>query len=319
MARRKSVLSERVVHVDHQRIRYLYEAWQRGSMRAASEALNLAPSSISRQIALLESELDSLMIERSRREIRLTEAGRQVIAYYQDVLANQEALVAHLHDLSGMRTGTVTIALGESFLGETLYACLDEFRQKFPGISLIAKLTDTTEILSLLANDEAHFGLVFHPPPDAAVSLHYSQVVPLVAITAPGHPLTRLSRVSLGALQAYPLALTEMRFRMRQLLHMAEVKAGLHLEPAITTNSMELLRQLVRRGSAITILPAFCVGDDVRSGGLIATEINEPLLNDTRTHVLTRGGRRLSPAARHLMQMVGSRLRAAVQTTSMGR
>ena len=57
------------------KLRYLAETASLGSMRAASEKLDVAVSSISRQIAQLEADIGLPLIERGRRSIKLTEAG----------------------------------------------------------------------------------------------------------------------------------------------------------------------------------------------------------------------------------------------------
>ncbi|MBW8077744.1 MAG: LysR family transcriptional regulator, partial [Gallionella sp.] len=61
------------------KLRYLAEAAALGSMHAASEKLDVAVSSISRQIAQLESELGLPLIERGRRALKLTQAGEMAV------------------------------------------------------------------------------------------------------------------------------------------------------------------------------------------------------------------------------------------------
>ncbi|HEX2139899.1 MAG TPA: LysR family transcriptional regulator, partial [Woeseiaceae bacterium] len=104
---------------DH-RLRYLYEAVRGGTMRAASEKLNVAPSSISRQIAQLEEELGIPLIERSRRSLKLTEAGEIAINYFRELTTHQEAFISQLRDLRGLKGGTVKLAVGEGFIGDLL-------------------------------------------------------------------------------------------------------------------------------------------------------------------------------------------------------
>ena len=78
------------------RLRYLYEAARLGTMRAASDELNVATSSISRQIAALEKELGMRLIEGVRRKIKLTEAGNVAFAYYREMQAHQELFLSRV-------------------------------------------------------------------------------------------------------------------------------------------------------------------------------------------------------------------------------
>jgi DNA-binding transcriptional LysR family regulator len=52
--------------INEKRVKYLYEAVQQGTVRAAADKLNVSPSAVSRQIALLEEELATTLIERHR-------------------------------------------------------------------------------------------------------------------------------------------------------------------------------------------------------------------------------------------------------------
>ena len=100
-----------------ERLRYLYEAARLGSMRAASEYLDMAPSSISRQIRGLEKELGVELIERSRHIVQLTAAGQLVLQYYRDRQSQREALAASIDDIRGHRAGHIVVAVGQGLSG----------------------------------------------------------------------------------------------------------------------------------------------------------------------------------------------------------
>ena len=116
-----------------ERLRYLYESARLGSMRAASEFLNMAPSSISRQIAGMEKELGIELIERSRHTVQLTAAGQLAVQYYRDRLSQREALTSSIDDLRGHRQGHIVVAVGQGLVRMPLVRSLSEFVEKFPG------------------------------------------------------------------------------------------------------------------------------------------------------------------------------------------
>lgn len=64
-----------MTEINGKRLSYLYEAVTMGTIRAAADKLNIAPSAISRQISLLEEELACTLIERHRKGVTPTEAG----------------------------------------------------------------------------------------------------------------------------------------------------------------------------------------------------------------------------------------------------
>ena len=69
--------------IDENRLRYLFEAARYGAVRAAADALGVNPSVVSRQIALLERELDAALLDRHSRGVRPTEAGELLIEHYR--------------------------------------------------------------------------------------------------------------------------------------------------------------------------------------------------------------------------------------------
>lgn len=140
--------------VDDHRIHFLLQAWSSGSMRAASDVMDMAPSSISRQIAQLEREIGARLIEHGRRDVRLTDAGRAAIDYYRAREVSLEALRGQLMDLSLARSGHLQMALGEGFLGEALYDTLDGFMDDFPGFTISVNLTDTTQMVRQILEAE---------------------------------------------------------------------------------------------------------------------------------------------------------------------
>ena len=76
--------------VQDRRISHFHEAARLGSVRAAADFLNVAPSAVSRQITQLEHELGMPLLERHRRGVKPTEAGERVLEYYRQRLAQQE-------------------------------------------------------------------------------------------------------------------------------------------------------------------------------------------------------------------------------------
>ncbi len=114
---------------------YLYEAARLGSMRAAADQLGVAVSSISRQISQLEAELGVALIEHGRRSLLLTEAGKLLIDYYSEQLTHRESFEARLADLKGLRTGRLSLAIGEGFIGTQLAGVGRALRLQTPGNS----------------------------------------------------------------------------------------------------------------------------------------------------------------------------------------
>jgi len=288
---------------DH-RLRYLYEAVRGGTMRAASEKLNVAPSSISRQIAQLEEELGIPLIERSRRSLKLTEAGEVALNYYRELITHQEAFASHLRDLRGLKGGTVKLAVGEGFIGDLLLEVMQRFMEQYPAIRIAMSTAGTNDVVAMVLEDDAHIGMVFQATPDAKIRVRASSDQPLKVILRPDHPLCSRSSLKIADLVGERLGVPERSFRIRQVLSGAEAEEHVFLTPTLTSNSLLVLKEFARSGSGITILPSIAAHTEISAGVLQAVPINNPLLMHTSASVITRLGRQLPVAAVKLLQEI---------------
>ena len=284
--------------VNLQRVRYLYEAVRFGTLRAAADYLDLAPSAVSRQITLLESELATMFVERHSRGVRLTDEGRMLLEYFKDVQSQQENLLSRLEEVRGLQRGHVNLAVGEGFIGDFMSAPMQQFHQRYPKITLTLDLCGTNEVLRRVIEDEVHLGLVYNPARDPNVQSRAVHRQPICVIAAPKSPLAKLSRpLRIKDLLNYPVALLHQAYGIRQSIQVAEYSEQVRLVPSLTTNSLAVLRQFVQARFGITFLPAFAVLDGIDDGQLIALPLEHATLARAEAHLINRRDRRLPPAA----------------------
>ena len=286
-------------------VRYLYEAARLGSMRAAADQLDVAVSSISRQISQLEAEVGVALIEHGRRSVMLTEAGKLLIEYYAEQRTHRETFERRLADLKGLKAGRVRLAIGEGFIGDPLSGLLSRFVARHSGLNLDVRVTaSSSEVARLVVEDEAHLGLAFQSSDDPRIRVLASVRHPLCVILRPSHPLAKQPNLRLADLQGYPLCLPESSLRTRQLLKEAELAERICLQPSITSNSLLLLRNLLTSSDLVTLMPMLAVMEEIERGELVARQLVSSVLQETSVHVICRLGRHLTPAPLRLMEML---------------
>lgn len=281
-------------------LRYLYEAAQAGSMRAAGDRLGVAPSSISRQIAQLELEYGLPLVERGRRTIQLTQAGMLALDHFRSMVAERESLAMRMADLREVRSGHVALGVGEGFLGPAFTGLIQRFRNDSPRIALSTTITSSTAIVRGVLNDDLHFGLVLYTPAEPKIRVRTSLSQPLRAMVAPGHPLAARACVSLADLGRHAVCLGPKEFLIRQLLEQAETRQRVFLEPAITIDSVQAMRDLACTGDLVTILPEFSARAELGNGRLVAIPLDEAIAPVTLSLIM-RVGRQLEGAPRRLL------------------
>lgn len=288
--------------LDERRVRYLYEAVQAGSLRAAADKLDVNPSVLSRQIAALEMQLAVTLIERHGRGIRPTDAGQVLADYWRQHASDREDALAKLQAIRGLSQGHVDLVLGEGFVSDLMDKPLLDFCGRHPGLTVTLNLAGTNEVLRVVTEDQAHIGLLYNPPATPGIRSRAAVRQPMCAIVPPGHPLARARRPpTLGQLVPHPIALMHGAYGTRQVIHLAEQLEKIRLNPKLSTNSISVIKHYVRAGYGISLLPAFAVSQETDRRELVAVPIDNPVLASAEAHIVTRLGRQLSPAANRLL------------------
>lgn len=291
--------------IPHQRLVYFRVTLESGSVRRAASRLNIAPSAVSRQIALLEEALGATLVERCRHGVRPTPVGEMLLEYCERRGALDESFIATLESYQRLETGTVTLMVGEGFVGDLIATPLRAFTERYSGIQLDIHLAGTTGIIEAIVEDQAHIGLMFHERTHPQLRFWTSSLQPLMAILPPGHALAgQQAPLTLEQLGDQPMAMWDPSHGVRQMVDHAFQQARIRPRLAMNTNSLAVLAQYVRAGMGVTLLPAFAVARDLEAGTLVARPVDDPLFQRSQAHMVTRVGRQQPKASvlllRHL-------------------
>src|SRR4051812_29389141 len=122
--------------LDVRRMRVLREVAHQGSFSAAAEALSFTQSAVSQQVAALEREAGTVLVQRSARGVRLTEAGEAVVRHAGAILARLADAEAELEAIAGLRGGRLRMAAFESAGATLMPLAIAAFRARHPLIEL---------------------------------------------------------------------------------------------------------------------------------------------------------------------------------------
>ncbi|WP_052738191.1 LysR family transcriptional regulator [Robbsia andropogonis] len=212
------------------RLRYLFEAVRLGGIRAAADHLDVAPSAVSRQLAILERAVRSPLLEKNRRGAKPTEAGALLIEHYRAHLAREEVLVSKLEGIHGLEYGTVSIGAIQGFTEDLMSRALRVFHQRYPKVSITLELGGVSDIQQWLEEDRVHLGLTYGPPFDSH-AMRFKEITaadqPVCAIVRGDHPLALRSRVTIRDLLDYPFALARRGYGTRDIVERIELSGDL--------------------------------------------------------------------------------------------
>ena len=238
-----------------------------GSLAAAARSEASEASTVSRKIAALEAQLGARLFQRTTRKLSLTEAGAiflsRILPILDDVAAARAAAIAGVEQPTGLLRITASNAYGEAVLAPLL----TDFCRLFPAIEIDLMLSDN--LVDLVAQQvDVALRLGPRPTGDLIVSRLKTVERRLVAskeylssapsIEKPGDILAHACLATTNSPQL-PLWLFEREGDNIALLVTAKIR---------TSNTLAL-RQFVRDGIGISLLPEWSVSEDVKSGRLV--------------------------------------------------
>ncbi|HMR33114.1 MAG TPA: LysR family transcriptional regulator [Geminicoccaceae bacterium] len=293
-------------------LRYLDEVARCGSIRKAADRLNVASSAVNRQILALEEQLGQPIFDRLPRKLRLTATGEILIEHVRATLKDHARVSARLDALRGLQHGRVSLATTPGLAAGPMVAIVSDFIARHPRVRVGLRALSTEAIPPAVLAGDAGLGLGFNMTPIAGLRSLMTLEIPFGAVVAPGHPLTGAERVRLANAMQYPLVLAEPGMSLRGIVDMAMARLAEQAQPIVETNSIELMKQLVRGGSAVTFLNPLDVADDCTKGELVFLGLAEPQLRPQVLRLVARSGGALEPTtARFAEELRGSLIKLA--------
>lgn len=178
------------------------------SLSKAARLLGYAQSTVTMQMQQLEQELGVPLYERVGKQIRITQAGQQLLTYAVPIIRmSQEALQVG-RSVPGMADGSLRLGVLEVLAGEKLAQRMDAYLEANPRVELEVRTeTDAQVLLNLLRHNEIDMMITLDYPITDADLVHGEEDTPeqIHFFVAEGHPMAAIKKPKLEQLLEYPL------------------------------------------------------------------------------------------------------------------
>jgi DNA-binding transcriptional LysR family regulator len=252
------------------------EVARRGNLSRAAEALYVSQPTLTARLQALESELGEQLFVRTRRGMRLTEAGEAFLPFAEHSV---QAISDGRDRLSELRRGTAgKLVLGAPPTVSTyaLPALLARFTEEHPGVRLTVMTGTSEEILELVLHDRIQVGLMRalgHPEVEAVPV--YSDA--LLAVVSPDHRLAG-RKVRLAELAGEPLVLFGRSSSYRVFTQAVFRQAGVMPDSVLELDNIEAAKKMVEHGIGISLVPHSAVTGELATGVLSVVDLADTTL-----------------------------------------
>jgi DNA-binding transcriptional LysR family regulator len=257
--------------LDVKRLRVLREVATRGSFSAAAEALAYTQSAVSQQIAALEREAGTVLVERNARGVRLTEAGRALVRHADVILARLADAEAELEAIAGARGGRVRLVSFPTAGATIAPRAIGRFRERHPGVELTLEPREPPEALECLKAGACDIALTveagFEPIDDTAIDRHHLLDDPMYVCLPAGHRVAGKRRLTLADLAEEPWIMgVTGRCPDGLILERSCQAAGFEPRVAFQSDDYVAIQGFVAAGVGVCLIPDLAlvaVRDDV--------------------------------------------------------
>src|SRR5579862_3018996 len=283
---------------------FLSVANEKSFSRAAEKLLRTQPA-ISLAVQRLEAELGEKLIDRSAKDLLLTDAGAIVLDFarrFESLEGDLENALAELRDKS---SGRLAIGANES---ATLYLLdhIERYRRKFPRIKVQIRRSLSSRIPAELIDGELELGLLTYDPEDERLVTRVIYTDHLAFIVSSQHRLASQQEVSITELGEEMFIAHNVVSPYRALVIREFQRHKVPLRMDIEMPTVEAIRKMVQRNEGVAFLPRMVVDEEVRQG--IVCEVRVREMNVDRQIRLAYPARRaLSHAAQAFLEVVKTR------------
>jgi DNA-binding transcriptional LysR family regulator len=280
---------------------FLTIAAEKSFSRAAERLLRTQPA-VSLALQRLELGLGEKLIDRSAKDLVLTDAGQTVLEYarrFENLRQELENALAELRDNSA---GRLSIGANES---TTLYLLghIERYRRLYPKIKVQVRRSLSSKIPAELIDGNLELGVISYDPGDARLVSKVLYTDSLVFVVSPRHAFAKRKSLAIGDLgrETFIAHNVVSPYRDTVLREFQRHKVPLNMEVEMPT--VETIRRLVEDNQGVAFLPRMCVEKDLEQKTLCEVRVKE-LHVERKIRLVYPSRRALSHAARAFLEVV---------------
>lgn len=272
------------------------------SFSRAAEKLSRTQPAVSLALQRLETELGEKLLDRSAKDVVLTDAGRAVLEYarrFQNLEMELENSMAELRDHSA---GRLVIGANES-TGLYLLRHIERYRRMYPKVKVQVQRSFSSRIPAEIMDGNLELGVISYEPRDERLRSRVIFTDSLAFVVSPRHRLAKRASVPISELGEETFIAHNVISPYREIVLRTFQKHGVRLNMDIEMPTVEMIRWMVEENQGVAFLPRMCVEQEILEKRLVAVRVPEVEV-ERKIYLVQPSRRAVSYAAEAFLQLV---------------
>ena len=273
------------------------------SFTKAAQINSVTQSAVSQTVSALERRFASLLIERSKKNFRLTPEGEVFYDYSKRILQTCDALHSKLQEIENVISGNIRVATIYSIGLHVLPPYVKKFLKSHPTVNVHVEYRRDDQVYDHVLGNVVDLGLVAYASRDARLEVVPLRKDKLVVICHPQHVFAQKKSIKVKALNGAKFINFERDIPTRRALDKIFKDHHVTVEQVMQFDNIETVKRAVEIDSGVAIVPQETIGEEIATGTLAAVELeggsySRPLA------VIYKKSKVLSPAIKRFIAML---------------
>jgi DNA-binding transcriptional LysR family regulator len=272
------------------------------SFTKAAQINDVTQSAVSQTISALERQFKSPLIERSKKNFRLTPEGEVFYDYSKQILQSYDSLQSQLQGIKQIFTGNIRVATVYSIGLHELPPCIKQFLKEYPQVNVRVEYRRANGVYEDVLGNRADLGLVAYPVRDAKLETVPLRKDSLVLICHPQHRFAKLKVIKLAALDGEKFVNFDKDVPTRKALDKIFKEHRVSVKSVVEFDNVETVKGAVEVDSGVAIVPEDTVRQEVANKTLVAIKVEGN--HQRELGAIYKKGKVLSPALKKFIELL---------------
>jgi DNA-binding transcriptional LysR family regulator len=273
------------------------------SFTKAAQINTVSQSAVSQTISALERRFKSLLIERSKKNFRLTPEGEVFYDYSKRILQTCDALFSKLQEIEDVISGNIRLATVYSIGLHVLPPYVTTFLKRYPSVNVHVEYKRDNQVYENVLGNVVDLGLVAYPTRDPRLEVVNLRTDKLVLICHPQHPFADKKSVKVKALSGQKFINFEKDIPTCKALEKIFKEHHVTVDQVMQFDNIETVKRAVEIDSGVAIVPQETVTQEVAKETLKAVELENGAYSRPLA-VIYKKSKVLSPAIKQFIAML---------------